>query len=93
MSTFRHEDPKSAEDWWVRYYLSAIDEKVKFILFDNLINEPIKIVDRISLDLGLSYKIKDLSSLNKNESKVTYEKMYDFDRASPIYLSLLESLW
>lgn len=92
ISTFKHEDLKSAEDWWIRYYNTAVENNVKFVLFEDLTKNTIEVLNRISRETGLPYTNTDLYNLNKNESKNTYKKDYDFNRAKSIYLGLLESL-
>jgi len=93
MSTFKHDDAASAESWWIRYYSTALENKVKFILFDDLIKDPISVVDKISKDLNLPYKIKDIKFLNKNKSKNPYKITHSFNRANMLYPSLLKCLW
>lgn len=92
MSTFRHDDAKSAEDWWVRYYNTAVENNVKFILFEDLTKDTTEVLDRISRETGLPYITAELYNLNKNESKESYRTDYNFDKAKDLYFSLLKNL-
>jgi hypothetical protein len=88
MSMFRHNDLKSAEDWWIRYYTTAKKNNVKFIQFEDLISDPRNIVKRISKETGYRSIDINVQNLSKNKSFDNYKIFTVFDRAEILYKKL-----
>ena len=82
MSTFRHDDAKSAEDWWVRYYNTAVENNVKFILFEDLTKDTTEVLDRISRETGLPY-ITVLTDPTTGGVSASFAMLGDISLAEP----------
>jgi hypothetical protein len=86
MHTFNEENKTSSENWWIRFYETALGkiDPSRWIYFEELINNPQSTVEKISNLCQIKHKKIEFTSINKNESFNKYP-LVQLDRSISLY--------
>lgn len=87
MNTFNEKDKTKAEQWWVRFYNTALERTSlsNWILFNTLTSSPEKVINQVADLFNISSTKSDLSKLTHNSSINPYSNQVIFNKAQFLY--------